>query len=124
MNLKNETGNVVIESVLGILIFAGVIFPATSLLSELATKQSEVSNAVLAIGRSWSVVDKGSPMQNLESVMRWMSKNKSLQIQLECSGGCSDTSKELKVTVKAKTGFELVPEISESYEFNRDVYAD
>lgn len=124
MNLQKQTGNVVIESVLGILIFAGVIFPATTLLSELATKQSEVSNTVLAVGRSWTVVDKGSPMQNLESVVRWMSKNQSVQIHFECPGGCSDTSKELEVTVKAKTGFALVPEISETYKFNRDVYAD
>lgn len=121
---REEFGNVVIETVFAILIFGGVLIPASVTLLQVATLNQQLQETAFVVARAWSKSDTAVQTQVVEDMGRWYERHRGFKVSYKCIPACDQPQASVKVTVKKSTGISLLPTITKSAVLERNYYAE
>jgi hypothetical protein len=122
--LKEELGNVVLETVFAILIFGGVLIPAAVSLMQIASLHQQLQDTAFAVARAWSKTEASAQLRVVNEMSDWYKKQRGIDITYKCVPGCGDSKSVIKVVAKQSTGVAFLPKLSKSVELERSFYAE
>jgi hypothetical protein len=122
--LYQESGNVVIETVFAILIFGGVLIPASVSLVQFASLNQQLQDTAFVVARAWSKSELDAQTQVIEEISRWYERNRGFKVTYKCVPACNQPQALVKVTVKRETGIAFLPTIIKSASLERNFYAE
>lgn len=122
--LYQESGNIVIETVFAILIFGGVLIPASVSLVQFASLNQQLQDTAFVVARAWSKSELDAQTQVIEEISRWYERNRGFKVTYKCVPACNQPQALVKVTVKRETGIAFLPTIIKSASLERNFYAE
>ena len=122
--LNQESGNVVLETVFAILIFGGVLIPASVSLVQFASLSQQLQDTAFVVARAWSKSDLDAQTQVVEEMSRWYERHRGFKVTYKCVPACNQPQALIKVTVKKETGLAFLPTIIKSASLERNFYAE
>jgi hypothetical protein len=122
--LYQESGNVILETVFAILIFGGVLIPASVSLVQFASLNQQLQDTAFVVARAWSKSDMGVQTQVVEEMSRWYERQRGFKVTYKCVPACNQPQALVKVTVKKETGIAFLPTIIKSASLERNFYAE
>ena len=124
MSVRDEAGNVVIEMVLAVTLFGGVLWPAVGAVSSLAAAYRQGEDAAVTIARTWTVTDATARPTVISSLRsRLVSRGaRPMTLNVTCLPSCDDLNAEVRVTATVTTGVIGFPKVTSSYRLARDAH--
>jgi hypothetical protein len=122
--LYQESGNVILETVFAILIFGGVLIPASVSLVQFASLNQQLQDTAFVVARAWSKSDMGAQTQVVEEMSRWYERHRGFKVTYKCVPACNQPQALVKVTVKKETGIAFLPTIIKTSSLERNFYAE
>ena len=122
MKICDESGNVVIETVFGILLFGVFVFPLVTVLAEFAEARADLRTAGFNVARAWVLADAHQRTPTANEIASWYESRKSFKFTISCIPHCADTEASVQVKVRHPKSFPVFGSLIESIRLERKVH--
>ena len=122
--LRDDVGNVVLELVLAVSLFGGLLWPAVSAISSVAVAYRQAEDATSTVARAWTVTDAQDRPQVISTLRASLvaRASRTMTLHVTCTPSCSSVDAVVRVSASVATGVFGFEYAKVSYSLDRDAY--
>lgn len=122
--LADESGNVLLETALGLVLLGAIVLPAITTLTTITTARRQADEAAFTIARAWAASDTGERLTAARATAAALTADSGFPTQatVRCSDVCTDAGTSVIVTVVVQTGLWWPDAVLAVSELDKDAY--